>query len=71
MDFNSFFRLGYGFSARDALAASWGGLRGAVGLALALSMDGTLEARGDVRAGKLMLLHTSGVILVRVIYTCT
>jgi len=56
-------RLGYGMSVRDAVAAAWGGLRGAVGLALALSMDEALEKRGDMRTGKLVLLHTSGVIL--------
>jgi hypothetical protein len=56
-------RLGYGMSVRDAVAAAWGGLRGAVGLALALSMDEELEKRGETRKGKLVLLHTSGVIL--------
>lgn len=56
-------RLGYGMSVRYAVAAAWGGLRGAVGLALALSMDEELEKRGQIRTGKLVLLHTSGVIL--------
>jgi len=47
-------RLGYGF---------WGGLRGAVGLALALSMEHTLAEQGRSRTGSLVLLHTSGVVV--------
>jgi NhaP-type Na+/H+ or K+/H+ antiporter len=43
-----------------AVMAGWGGLRGAVGLALALSMHARL---GYNRDGKLIILHVSGVAL--------
>ena len=39
-------RLGYGMSVPDAVVATWGGLRGAVGIALALVMEHELKARG-------------------------
>ena len=53
-------RLGYGMSLPAAVMAGWGGLRGAVGLALALSMHARL---GYNRDGKLIILHVSGVAL--------
>lgn len=61
-------RLGYGMTVRAALFASWGGLRGAVGLSLALSMHAEME---ESRAGKLVILHVAGVALLTMLINAT
>ncbi|KAL1526310.1 hypothetical protein AB1Y20_015027 [Prymnesium parvum] len=53
-------RLGYGLSLPGVLVCTWGGLRGAVGLALALSMQVDLLGSRD---GKLVVLQVAGVAL--------
>ena len=59
-------RLGYGLPWQDSIVVIWGGLRGAVGLALALMV--TIENR-DV--GEKILLHTSGIVLLTLLVNAT
>ena len=53
-------RSGYGLSMRDAVILSWGGLRGALGLTLALMVTSTLSIPEDIR--EQILLLTAGVV---------
>ena len=57
-------RLGYGLSMPGVLVCTWGGLRGAVGLALALSMHFDL---GNSRTGKLVVLQVAGIALLTLV----
>lgn len=59
-------RLGYGFPWQDSIVVIWGGLRGAVGLALALMV--TIENRS---VGEKILLHTSGIVLLTLLVNAT
>lgn len=54
-------RTGYGMSWQGALVAWWGGLRGALGLALALVMEAQLEAFGFPYIGHIIVIHVSVV----------
>jgi len=45
---------------RECVVMTWGGLRGAVGLALALSMRSQLYGCGKNRTGDLMVFHVGG-----------
>eukprot|EP00662_Eupelagonemidae_sp_cell21_P052872 gene52872-17715_t len=54
--------LPYRLDWRNALLASWGGLRGAVGLALALSIGGDNEISFS-RVGGRIIFHCSGIVL--------
>lgn len=55
-------RLGYGLNWREAMVLAWGGLRGAVGLALALfvSLDGSIS---DTRFRTLTFFFISAIVL--------
>ena len=53
-------RCGYGLSRRDAVILSWGGLRGALGLTLALMVSATPAIPEDIRSQ--ILLMTAGVV---------
>ena len=53
-------RLGYGIDRREAIILSWGGLRGALGLALALLVSYTVSIPEDIRDQ--VLLMTAGVV---------
>ena len=53
-------RVGYGIDRREAIILSWGGLRGALGLALALLVSYTLNIPQDIRDQ--ILLMTAGVV---------
>ncbi len=53
-------RCGYGLSRREAVILSWGGLRGALGLTLALMVSATLNIPEDIR--NQILLMTAGVV---------
>jgi len=53
--------MGYGINWKDALIMTWGGLRGAVGLALALQLF--LDPEVDLEYGTQVLFHM-GVIAV-------
>lgn len=54
-------RIGYGFDWRKGLVLCHGGLRGAVGLALALMVD--LETEIPASISKLVLFHVAGIVL--------
>lgn len=62
-------RLGYGFTFNEAVLVSYGGLRGAVGLALAMVVhnDKALEAKRGKEVGAVVLLFTSIVALLTLI----
>lgn len=71
-------RFGYGLSAADAAVVWWGGLRGAVGLALALSVQDEAEASAssddasfDILAGTRVLLLTGTVVVLTLVVNGT
>ena len=53
-------RVGYGIDRREAIILSWGGLRGALGLALALLVSYTVNIPEEIRDQ--ILLMTAGVV---------
>jgi len=59
-------RLGYGLPWKDAVVMIWGGLRGAVGLALALQVAMDHEVVGNK-----ILIHTAGIVLLTLIINAT
>lgn len=61
-------RLGYGFTVNEAILVSYGGLRGAVGLCLAMVVhnDKVLEKKNK-KIGAIVLLHTSIVALMTLV----
>eukprot|EP00929_Paragymnodinium_shiwhaense_P044357 TRINITY_DN22762_c0_g1_i1.p1 TRINITY_DN22762_c0_g1~~TRINITY_DN22762_c0_g1_i1.p1 ORF type:complete len:1007 (-),score=209.27 TRINITY_DN22762_c0_g1_i1:3-3023(-) len=52
--------IGFGTTWQDCMVISWSGLRGAVGLALALVVD--MDSRIDRTTGARLLFHTSGIV---------
>ncbi|XP_071477800.1 sperm-specific sodium:proton exchanger-like [Diadema antillarum] len=62
-------RIGYGLTWRNAVVMTWGGLRGAVGLALALVVE-TLAGEGD-DIGDKFLFHTAGIVVLTLIINAT
>ena len=56
-------RCGYGLTPADAAVCVWGGLRGAVGLALALVVSEGDSAYADQKVGPMTLLCTSFVVV--------
>lgn len=53
-------RLGYGLSKRESVILTWGGLRGALGMTLALMVANTPEIPEDIR--KEILFFTAGIV---------
>jgi len=51
-------RLGYGITVKEAVVMAWGGLRGAVGLALAMIVRTTLKDTAYAADGERVMLHT-------------
>jgi NhaP-type Na+/H+ or K+/H+ antiporter len=68
-------KLGYKFSLADATLSWWGGLRGAVGLALALvvALDGKIADHGDdmKQAAHLILFHVAGIVALTLLINAT
>lgn len=62
-------RTGYGLSKRDAVILSWGGLRGALGLTLALMVAGTPSIPEEIRDQVLLL--TAGVVTLTLVVNAT
>ena len=61
-------RSGYGLGWKEGLVLWWGGLRGSVGLALALVVFGTLGADIDKKqVADLVLLHTATMVIASVV----
>jgi NhaP-type Na+/H+ or K+/H+ antiporter len=54
-------RLGYGLSFSQACVVVWGGLRGAVGLALAMIVEH--DPAVSERVGQLFLFHMAGIVI--------
>ncbi|XP_070552787.1 sperm-specific sodium:proton exchanger-like [Ptychodera flava] len=63
-------RIGYGLSWRNAAVMTWGGLRGAVGLALALLVTST-PGIDQQTIGSKVLLHTSGIVVLTLCINAT
>lgn len=61
-------RIGYGLTWRNAVIMTWGGLRGAVGLALALVVE---NLAGDDVIGSKFLFHTSGIVVLTLVINAT
>ncbi len=53
-------KCGYGLNLRESVILVWGGLRGALGLTLALMVSYTLEIPEDIR--RQILLFTAGIV---------
>ena len=53
-------KCGYGLTLRESVILVWGGLRGALGLTLALMVSYTLEIPEDIR--RQILLFTAGIV---------
>ncbi len=53
-------KAGYGLTRRESFILAWGGLRGALGLTLALMVSYTLEIPEDIR--RQVLLFTGGIV---------
>lgn len=62
-------RNGYGMSRRDAVILSWGGLRGALGLTLALMVAGTSTIPEEIR--NQILLITAGIVTLTLVVNAT
>ena len=62
-------RCGYGLSIRECIILGWGGLRGAVGLTLALMVSATLPIPEDVR--KQILFLTAGIVTLTLTFNAT
>lgn len=62
-------RSGYGMNTRDAVILSWGGLRGALGLTLALMVAGTPSIPEEIRDQ--ILLLTAGVVTLTLVVNAT
>jgi NhaP-type Na+/H+ or K+/H+ antiporter len=58
-------RLGYGLSFSQAAVVVWGGLRGAVGLALAMIVEH--DPAVDERVGQLFLFHMAGIVILTLV----
>lgn len=63
-------KLGYGLSWRNAVVLTWGGLRGAVGLAMALIVVQTKEIN-FATIGSKVLFHTSGIVVLTLLVNAT
>ncbi|XP_041472513.1 sodium/hydrogen exchanger 10-like [Lytechinus variegatus] len=61
-------RIGYGLTWRNAVIMTWGGLRGAVGLALALVVE---NLAGDNVIGSKFLFHTAGIVVLTLVINAT
>jgi NhaP-type Na+/H+ or K+/H+ antiporter len=60
-------RCGYGLTPADAAVCIWGGLRGAVGLALALVVSEESAAYSDEKVGPVVLLITGVVVVLTLV----
>ena len=63
-------RLGYGLKWQDAVVMTWGGLRGAVGLALALSVARNPYIEHP-EVGHKILIHVSGIVMLTLLVNAT
>jgi hypothetical protein len=61
--------IGYGMGKREAVFVVWGGLHGAVGLALAMNVQAQLNS--DRRTGDLVLFHVAAVSFLSMIINGT
>lgn len=62
-------RVGYGLTPREGLVLVWGGLRGSLGLALALVLK--LEMAGDDGLGDLSLFFIGGIVVLTLVVNGT
>lgn len=62
-------RTGYGLSKREAVILSWGGLRGALGLTLALIVSSTMQIPEPIRRQTLFL--TAGIVTLTLLVNAT
>jgi NhaP-type Na+/H+ or K+/H+ antiporter len=58
-------KLGYGLTIAQSLVITWGGLRGAVGLALAMIVEH--DPNVDKRVGQLFLFHMAGIVILTLV----
>ncbi|XP_013420708.1 sodium/hydrogen exchanger 10 [Lingula anatina] len=67
-------RIGYGMNWKNGAVMTWGGLRGAVGLALGLLVAQDPELNPDAPInikGNKMLLHVSGIVILTLLINAT
>jgi NhaP-type Na+/H+ or K+/H+ antiporter len=58
-------KMGYGLTFAQALVITWGGLRGAVGLALAMIVEHDPNVKETV--GQLFLFHMAGIVILTLV----
>ncbi|XP_038047378.1 sodium/hydrogen exchanger 10-like [Patiria miniata] len=63
-------RIGYGLSWRNGVIMTWGGLRGAVSLAMALLVSQSEELDSQMIGSK-VLFHTSGIVVLTLLINAT
>ncbi len=63
-------RIGYGLSWQNGVIMTWGGLRGAVGLAMALLVAQSEELDSQTIGSK-VLFHTSGIVILTLLINAT
>ncbi|ODM98799.1 Sodium/hydrogen exchanger 8 [Orchesella cincta] len=64
-------RLGYGMEWKDILVTAFGGLRGAVGLCLALEINENPNLCDKDKLGPKILFHTSGIVFLTLVFNAT
>ena len=66
-------KLGYGLPWQDSVVVIWGGLRGTVGLALALQLTDSIGKTDPMLSavGEKILLHTAGIVLLTLLVNAT
>lgn len=62
-------KSGYGLTVRESVILTWGGLRGALGLSLALMVSYTLPIPEDVR--NQVLFYTGGIVTLTLVINAT
>ena len=61
-------RMGYGLSKRESVTFTWGGLRGALGMTLALMVSYTPAIPEEIRSQ--MLFFTAGIVTLTLSREC-
>merc|ERR1719171_1556403 len=66
-------KLGYGLPWQDSVVVIWGGLRGTVGLALALQLTNSIDNSDKImgKVGEKILLHMAGIVLLTLLVNAT
>lgn len=64
-------KIGYGMNAKDATVLWWGALRGAIGLALALVVEGASSEHIPAEIKQQFLFYTAGIVTLTLLVNAT